>query len=179
MRATFLPVTPGALGRVLPFMSRLYEHDELTHDPVRARAVSEWLLTNPDYGAIWLIEADGTDVGYMVVTVCVSIEFHGRFALLDELYVDPPWRRHGRRCDPKLMTARTNRYDCGRGWSDTGDLNTAAAFDGVNGQETSPTGSGRNGDLAPLYFTNQAIDWAAGDDCLNVFEWDANFDDGG
>ena len=76
-------------------MSRLYEHDELTHDPVRARAVSEWLLTNPDYGAIWLIEADGTDVGYMVVTVCVSIEFHGRFALLDELYVDPPWRRHG------------------------------------------------------------------------------------
>ena len=32
-----------------------------------------------------------------------------------------------------------------------GDLNTAAAFDGVNGQETSPTGSGLNSDLAPLY----------------------------
>ena len=95
MRATFLAVTPGALGRVLPFMSRLYEQDELTYDPVRARAVSEWLLANPDYGAIWLIEAAGADVGYMVVTVCVSIEFHGRFALLDELYLDPPWRGQG------------------------------------------------------------------------------------
>jgi GNAT superfamily N-acetyltransferase len=94
VRATFLPVGPGVLGRVLPFMSHLYQQDE-SYDPVRARAVSEWLLANPDCGAIWLIEADSADVGYMVVTVCVSLEFQGRFALLDELYLDPPWRGRG------------------------------------------------------------------------------------
>ena len=31
----------------------------------------------------------------MVVTVCVSIEFRGRFALLDELYLDAAWRGQG------------------------------------------------------------------------------------
>ena len=75
-------------------MSRLYEQDE-SYDPTRARAVCEWLLANPDSGMIWLIEAEGEDVGYMIVTVCVSIEFRGRFALLDELYLDPPWRGRG------------------------------------------------------------------------------------
>ena len=94
MRATFLPVAPAALDRVLPFMARLYEQDK-SYDPVRARAVSEWLLENPEYGGIWLIEAAGADAGYMVVTVSVSIEFHGRFALLDELYLDPPFRGRG------------------------------------------------------------------------------------
>ena len=43
----------------------------------------------PRVRAIWLIEADGADVGYMVVTICVSLEFGGRFALLDEFYLDP------------------------------------------------------------------------------------------
>ena len=95
MRATFLPVNRAALDRVLQFMSRLYEHDELAYSPARARSASEWLLANPESGAIWLIEADGKDAGYIVVTVCVSIEFGGRFALLDELYLDPPWRGQG------------------------------------------------------------------------------------
>ncbi len=95
MRANFLPVIPGALDRVLPFMARLYEQDALSYDPARARRVSEWLLANPDCGAIWSIESDGAAAGYMVVTVCVSLEFHGRFALLDELYLDPPWRGRG------------------------------------------------------------------------------------
>jgi len=75
-------------------MARLYEQDK-SYDPVRARAVSEWLLENPECGGIWLIEAEGADAGYMVLTICVSIEFHGRFALLDELYLDPPWRGQG------------------------------------------------------------------------------------
>jgi GNAT superfamily N-acetyltransferase len=95
VRATFLPVAPAALDRVLPFMARLYEQDELSYDPARARAVSEWLIANPESGAIWVIDVDGVDAGYMVVTACVSIEFGGRFALLDELYLDPPWRGHG------------------------------------------------------------------------------------
>ena len=94
MRANFLPVTPGALGRVLECMSRLYEKDP-SYDPARAAATCEWLLANPDCGAIWLLEAEGAEIGYMIVTVCVSIEFGGRFALLDELYLDAPWRGRG------------------------------------------------------------------------------------
>lgn len=95
MRANFLPLVPGDADRVLLFMSRLYEQDVLPFDTDRARRVAEWLLANPDAGGIWLIEAEGADAGYLALTVCVSLEFHGRFALLDELYIDRPWRGLG------------------------------------------------------------------------------------
>jgi GNAT superfamily N-acetyltransferase len=76
-------------------MSRLYEQDALSYDPVRARAACEWLVANPDSGGIWLIATEGVEIGYMILTVCVSIEFRGRYALLDELYLDPQWRGRG------------------------------------------------------------------------------------
>ena len=76
-------------------MSSLYAQDALPFDVARARASCEWLLEHPDSGAIWLLEVDGVQVGYLILTVCVSIEFGGRFALLDELYIEAPWRGRG------------------------------------------------------------------------------------
>ena len=70
-------------------MAGLYAQDALPYDPARAFRVTDWLLANPDSGGIWIIQADGQDAGHLVLTICVSLEFHGRFALLDELYVDP------------------------------------------------------------------------------------------
>lgn len=40
-------------------------------------------------GWIWLVEALDQPVGYMAVTFSYSLEFHGRDALLDELYLRP------------------------------------------------------------------------------------------
>ena len=76
-------------------MSRLYGQDGLPFDAARSRATVEWLLAHPDSGRIWTIEPEGALAGYMVVTVCASLEFHGRFALLDELYLEEPWRGRG------------------------------------------------------------------------------------
>lgn len=95
MSAAFLPVTADAVDRVLPFMSRLYAQDALNYDPDRARRVAEWLILHPDAGGLWLIRHGGADVGYLAITVCVSLEFHGRFAMLDELYIDEPARGRG------------------------------------------------------------------------------------
>ena len=91
----FAPLAPGSASRVIPFMAGLYHHDQRYFDPDRALRVSEWLLSNPEWGGIWVIEADGRDAGYLVLTVCASIEFHGRMALLDELFVDEPFRNRG------------------------------------------------------------------------------------
>jgi GNAT superfamily N-acetyltransferase len=91
MPAAFRPASSADLDRLVLFMSRLYAQDELAFDAERARRASEWLVANPDLGGIWLIE----EAGYLAITVCVSLEFHGRFALLDELYLDEPWRGRG------------------------------------------------------------------------------------
>jgi ribosomal protein S18 acetylase RimI-like enzyme len=76
-------------------MQGLYAHPGVTYDLDRAAGTCEWLLANPELGGIWLIQFHGRDAGYLIVTVCVSIEFHGRFALLDELYVDEAVRGRG------------------------------------------------------------------------------------
>jgi ribosomal protein S18 acetylase RimI-like enzyme len=76
-------------------MQGLYAHDSLQYDLDRARDTCEWLLANPELGGIWVIQSEGRDAGYLIVTMCVSIEFRGRFALLDELYVDEAFRGRG------------------------------------------------------------------------------------
>ncbi len=95
MRAAFQPVTPESLSRLLAFQSRLYAGESIGFVPETARADAAWLLSHPEAGAMWLIEADGQSAGYLVLTVCASLEFHGRFALLDELYLDGPFRGSG------------------------------------------------------------------------------------
>jgi GNAT superfamily N-acetyltransferase len=91
----FLPISPGEAERVVPFMAGLYRNDPRYFDAGRARAITEWLIANPEWGGIWVIRAGGRDAGYVVLTVCASIEFHGRMALLDELYIDEEFRNRG------------------------------------------------------------------------------------
>jgi ribosomal protein S18 acetylase RimI-like enzyme len=91
----FVPLESGDVERVLPFMARLYEQDHLDYDAVRAVRVCEWLLANPVWGGIWRVEVDGRDAGYMAATVASSIEFHGKLAFLDELYIAPEFRSRG------------------------------------------------------------------------------------
>jgi GNAT superfamily N-acetyltransferase len=76
-------------------MRGLYEGASPPYDLDRAMETCEWLLGQPDLGGIWVIQSDGVDVGYLIVTVCISIEFRGTFALLDELYVDEAFRGRG------------------------------------------------------------------------------------
>ncbi|MBI1878162.1 MAG: GNAT family N-acetyltransferase [Chloroflexi bacterium] len=51
------------------------------------------LVTNASLGRVWLIEADREPVGYVVVTFSYSLEFHGRDALLDKLYLRDSYRQ--------------------------------------------------------------------------------------
>ena len=75
--------------------ARLYAQSSDPYDPERARGAMLQLLAEPQYGAMWLIEAAGSTAGYFVLTVCYSLEFGGRFGLLDELYLEEPWRGQG------------------------------------------------------------------------------------
>jgi ribosomal protein S18 acetylase RimI-like enzyme len=93
--ANFLALAPGQAHRVIPFMQQLYGHPSVTYDLDRAREICEWLLAHPELGSIWVIQAEGRDAGYLIVTVSISIEFGGQFALLDELCVDEAFRCRG------------------------------------------------------------------------------------
>jgi GNAT superfamily N-acetyltransferase len=93
--ARFLPVTPGDVDRVVAMMAQLYAHGDSSFDPARARQATEKLLSEPEFGGAWTIDVDGAPAGYIVVLLGYSLEFGGRFGLLDELFVAEDHRRRG------------------------------------------------------------------------------------
>jgi ribosomal protein S18 acetylase RimI-like enzyme len=46
-------------------------------------------------GHVWLIDEGGAPAGYAVMTLGYSLEFGGRDAFVDELYIRPAYRRRG------------------------------------------------------------------------------------
>jgi GNAT superfamily N-acetyltransferase len=95
MKPEFNALTAGAMDQALDMMGRLYSEGGATHHRERARRAVEELMLNPQLGGIWLIDLGAETVGYLCVTVCYSLEFAGRFALLDELYLQEAWRGQG------------------------------------------------------------------------------------
>lgn len=53
------------------------------------------LLENENFGKAWLILCDGETAGYIVLTFGYSLEYAGRDALVDELYLREQFRRQG------------------------------------------------------------------------------------
>jgi len=53
------------------------------------------LLADDRLGCVWFIQADGQDVGYVVLTLCYSMECGGAIAIVDDLFIRLPFRRAG------------------------------------------------------------------------------------
>jgi GNAT superfamily N-acetyltransferase len=81
--------------QALAMMQRFYAEESLEYREERARPALEGIIARPELGGWWFILADGEAVGYFVLTACYSLEFGGRFALLDEFYVVPDRRGAG------------------------------------------------------------------------------------
>lgn len=60
-----------------------------------SRQALEALLNAPGAGRVWVADDDGLLVGYAVLAYGYSLEFHGRDAFVDELYLAPSHRRQG------------------------------------------------------------------------------------
>lgn len=76
-------------------MEEFYAHERLVFDAERTLGAVRTLVADPNLGRVWLFYVDGEVVGYTVVTVCFSLEFAGRYALVDELYVREGHRGRG------------------------------------------------------------------------------------
>src|SRR4051812_47143102 len=94
----FVPATRADVGVVAGFMGALRAEDPFppaAADDATARAAVERLLADPALGRAWVIRSGDEPAGYVVLTLGYSIEFGGRTAFVDELYVAPAHRRRG------------------------------------------------------------------------------------
>lgn len=93
MNALFQLLSEAEIPTLLELMREFYALTEMRFSESVARDAIGKLLHDPSWGEIYFVYL-GTDLaGYFAVTYCFSLEFHGRFALLDELYIREPFRR--------------------------------------------------------------------------------------
>ncbi len=85
----------GDVDVVLGMMAELYAQDRIPFNADRARAALLALLDEPRFGFASLIAARSVAVGYVVVAFGYSLEYGGRDAFIDELFVLPDQRSQG------------------------------------------------------------------------------------
>lgn len=79
----------------LALMREYYAYDAHEFLEAKARRALEPLLANAVYGLAWLILDAKLVIGYAVITFGYSLEFGGRDAFLDELYLREDYRGQG------------------------------------------------------------------------------------
>jgi ribosomal protein S18 acetylase RimI-like enzyme len=92
---SLVPATGADVPILLPWVQDFYAHEGIPFDPATAAATLRELIDNPAFGRIYTLLADGAAVGYAAVALGFSLEFGGRSAFLDELYVHPSSRGRG------------------------------------------------------------------------------------
>jgi ribosomal protein S18 acetylase RimI-like enzyme len=82
---------------LLRMMRALAEHEpgKIEFDEPAASEALRAFLADPQFGRMWILQEHETAVGYVVLTLGFSFEFRGRDAFIDELYIEPGYRRRG------------------------------------------------------------------------------------
>ena len=91
-----LRIATGADADLLmQFMRELYAHDCLPFDEPAARQALEKILQDHSLGRVWFIQDGEQAIGYVVLTLGYSLEYHGRDAFIDEIYIRESHRGKG------------------------------------------------------------------------------------
>src|SRR5262245_38872136 len=93
MNVLFQLLSDQEVPALLEMMREFYAQQKMRFDEKAARSAINKLLQPLQHGQIYLIFRGQAMAGYFILTFCFSMEFHGRFALLDELYLREPFRR--------------------------------------------------------------------------------------
>jgi ribosomal protein S18 acetylase RimI-like enzyme len=88
-------VTPSDLDVLANLVSEYYAFDGLNYDDRLARRALLELINEQGSGRIWLLELEQQPIGYLVLTFGFIVEFHGKHAVIDEVYLRPNYRGRG------------------------------------------------------------------------------------
>jgi ribosomal protein S18 acetylase RimI-like enzyme len=86
---------PEDARQLVGLMAEFYAESDFRLNNQRAESAFTTILTDDRLGSVWLIEEVSQAVGYLVLTVCFSMEYGGRIAFVDDFYVKPTFRGVG------------------------------------------------------------------------------------
>jgi GNAT superfamily N-acetyltransferase len=91
----FRPATRSDLEGLMQLVAEFYAESGYPFARDHARRAVESLIDAEALGRIWVLEDDGALEGYLALTFGFSIEYLGRDAFIDELYLRPRLRGGG------------------------------------------------------------------------------------
>jgi ribosomal protein S18 acetylase RimI-like enzyme len=86
---------PEDADELIEFMRRFYEGDHMEfREPIARRGLKR-MFDDQSAGYLCWIKDGEARIGYIAVTFCLSLEFGGPTAVVDELYLEPSHRGRG------------------------------------------------------------------------------------
>jgi ribosomal protein S18 acetylase RimI-like enzyme len=95
MEVVFKEVKTEDIALVPPMVKEFYALEKIDFDESRVKTALAQFLSNPAFGRAWLIYADDRLAGYVIFTFGFCLEFGGRDAFIDEIYLKPEYRKQG------------------------------------------------------------------------------------
>ncbi|MEI7984931.1 MAG: GNAT family N-acetyltransferase [Armatimonadota bacterium] len=83
------------ISLLVDMMEEFYVDSDYSLDHVEAADAFQALISQPHYGAIWLVFDDSKIAGYVILTIRFAMEFGGLDGSIDDLYIRPEARRKG------------------------------------------------------------------------------------
>ncbi len=87
--AQFIDIDP-----LIELVQEFYRFEKIDFNEAVLKAFTA-LLSDEQFGLIWLICDRDRPIGYVALTFFFSMEYHGRCGLVDELYLREEYRGHG------------------------------------------------------------------------------------
>jgi diamine N-acetyltransferase len=91
----FKPAGLSDCGAITQFVEEYYAYDGIAFDRDHVSLALHALVMDRRLGRVYVIRASGENCGYLILMFCHSIEFGGRVAFIDELYVRETHRGKG------------------------------------------------------------------------------------
>lgn len=80
---------------LLDLVRDFHIEEHLAYEREAVRRILSDLIQRPEFGQVWVLEHSGHISGYALVGYGYSIEYRGRDAFIDELYIVPGERKKG------------------------------------------------------------------------------------
>ncbi len=81
--------------QLVKMMAEFYSDSPYVLNPRRAADAFTALLADERLGYVWFIQSNSEDVGYVVVTLCHSMNFGGMAGVVDDFFIRPAFRGAG------------------------------------------------------------------------------------
>lgn len=92
---TLLEAQSSDIDHLLQLIHDFYQHFDYPYIEAEKRLTLESLLQNPTFGRIYWVKMEDNRVGYVYLSYYFSLEFGGRTAFIDELFILPDYRGLG------------------------------------------------------------------------------------